>query len=118
MKDREMRTTTRVLCILLLVSLYLLHRNYDYCINVGDSMQPTIRTGSFVFFKKQQYAEAGKMYVFHDPEGVGVIKRCHSVNAYGQCIMLGDNPAASYDSRSYGPISEERILGEVVAYHR
>jgi signal peptidase I len=55
------------------------------------------------------------MVVFYTPLGERAVKRCSSVNTDGTFFALGDNDLESFDSRSYGSISIDHILGKVVA---
>ena len=43
-----------------------------------------------------------------------VIKRVTEVLADGSCFLKGDNSSASTDSRTFGWVSPEHILGRVV----
>ena len=44
-----------------------------------------------------------------------VVKRVAAVSDDGYCLLLGDNPAQSTDSRSFGAVSVENLLGQVTS---
>jgi nickel-type superoxide dismutase maturation protease len=67
---------------------------------VGDSMLPTLRADQLVVLVRSRRPRAGDVVmVRHD--GREKIKRVAKV-ADGQLFLLGDNPAASTDSRQFG----------------
>ena len=43
-----------------------------------------------------------------------VVKRVESIDA-GRCTLMGDNPAASTDSRNFGTIPLTDLLGKAVS---
>ena len=42
-----------------------------------------------------------------------IIKRISAIDAGGAIILVGDNPAASTDSRQFGPVTRAHILARV-----
>ena len=56
----------------------------------------------------------GAIVVVRRPDGTEHLKRIAEVREDGRFVVLGDNPAASTDSRHYGPVSR----GDVVALAR
>jgi nickel-type superoxide dismutase maturation protease len=42
-----------------------------------------------------------------------IIKRISGIDADGAIILVGDNPAASTDSRQFGPVTRAHILARV-----
>jgi phage repressor protein C with HTH and peptisase S24 domain len=72
-------------------------------------MLPTLRAGQVVVFTRLKRPSVGDIVmVSHD--GLEKIKRI-ARQEHGRVYLLGDNPAASTDSRTYGWIGEERIIG-------
>ena len=57
----------------------------------------------------------GEVVVFFTPEGELAVKRC-SLSAGAFFDAKGDNSLASYDSRAYGQVSAENIIGKVLGY--
>jgi signal peptidase I len=103
----------------------------DLMITQGRSMLPTIKPGSILVVNKAAYGfripllgiymvrwsvpQSGDLVVFYTPLGERAVKRCFYVNGEGAFFALGDNDLESFDSRSYGLISLDHILGKVVA---
>jgi signal peptidase I len=93
----------------------------------GSSMTPTLLPGDHLLVRPVRRLRRGDMVVVRDPhaEGRWVVKRVaalpgQSVTVDGATlhagdglIVLGDNPAQSTDSRSYGPVSPEDVHGRV-----
>jgi nickel-type superoxide dismutase maturation protease len=42
-----------------------------------------------------------------------IIKRISAIDAGGAIVLVGDNPAASTDSRQFGPVTRAHILARV-----
>ncbi|MCL2214737.1 MAG: signal peptidase I [Treponema sp.] len=104
---------------------------FDFIIAEGHSMEPSIHDGTVLIVSRlryglrlpwqQQYLKRwalpknGEVIVFYTPEGELAVKRC--VSAEGMIFFAeGDNGLASYDSRAYGPVPLENIIGKVLGY--
>jgi signal peptidase I len=101
----------------------------DFMISEGRSMIPSIMPGSLLLVNRAAYGlrvpwtggyilrwkqpEAGDIVVFKTPLGETAVKRCASAEGEG-FFALGDNAGESLDSRSYGFIGNDSILGKVV----
>ena len=72
----------------------------------GDSMSPTLLPGDRLLILRKARARVGGLVVVADPRRPArlMVKRVASVGAEGVSV-LGDNPSASTDSRSLGPLS-------------
>jgi signal peptidase I len=97
----------------------------------GRSMLPTLEPGSVLVVNKAAYGfrlpglgiyllrwsdpQDGDLVVFYTPLGERAVKRCYHVSEEGNFFALGDNDLESFDSRSYGPIPSDHIVGKVVA---
>ena len=99
-------------------------------------MEPIITDGSVLVISRARYGlrlpwrsvrperqylirwappKEGEIIVFYTPSGALAIKRC--VSAEGSVFFAeGDNSAASYDSRAYGPVPLENIIGKVLGF--
>lgn len=83
-------------------------------------MLPLLRAGEFVLVDPAAYRGAAPrlddIIVFRDPrqpETIAVKRAIYCTEA-GACYVLGDNPTASADSRTFGPVAPELILGRVI----
>lgn len=87
----------------------------------GSSMEPTIRDGDVVDVDPEAYADAppqpGDVILARHPfvRDLRIVKRVARVVPEG-LVLRGDNPdpLQTTDSRSYGPLPLERVLGRVV----
>src|SRR5437867_8060786 len=90
----------------------------------GESMAPTLRPGDFLIAVRSGPLQTGSMVVVEHPgrRGYEMVKRLVGVPGDviegialgpGQFWVVGDNPAASTDSRSLGPFEREAIRGVV-----
>ena len=73
------------------------------------------------FFFNAQYLvkwarpRTGDVIVFYTPDGELAVKRCVRVeNSF--FYAEGDNSLASYDSRAYGRVPAENIIGKVLGH--
>jgi signal peptidase I len=103
---------------------------FDFVIADGSSMEPAIKPGAVLVVNRLAYGfrlpwarsyllrwsipETGDVLVFYTPEDQVVVKRCAGVAGRGEFIALGDNSLQSYDSRSYGPVEVNNIIGKVL----
>ena len=102
---------------------------FDIMIAEGRSMEPAIPEGTVLLINRLAYGfrlplakgyilfwalpKKGDIIVFSGPGGHAVVKRCAEIRE-GTFIALGDNALDSYDSRNYGTVPIEHILGKVV----
>jgi signal peptidase I len=86
----------------------------------GDSMQPTYRPGDWLLVRRTRRVRVGAVVVVPDPRDSDriMIKRIVAADADGW-FVAGDNPEASTDSRTFGAISRDAVIGRVLLrYHR
>tara|TARA_A100001388_G_scaffold227124_1_gene178407 strand:- start:787 stop:1041 length:255 start_codon:yes stop_codon:yes gene_type:complete len=80
-------------------------------------MLPSLKEGDIVFFKKYKKDKCslkkGEIVIFHNPiNNQREIKRIKKIEKI--CIeVLGDNLENSIDSRSFGLVQKEKIIGIV-----
>jgi len=60
--------------------------------------------------------KVGEVVVFYTPSGEMAVKRCTIAEENGLFFAEGDNSLASYDSRAYGPVLADKIIGKVLGY--
>lgn len=82
---------------------------------VGDSMLPTYTDGDWVLVRRQHTAKVGDVVLVADPRQPArlLVKRVRGTEA-GAVWVEGDNPQRSTDSRTFGPIGPDLILGRVL----
>lgn len=80
----------------------------------GDSMRPTLDPGDRLLLVRAPRPSVGDLVAVGDPRtGRLLVKRVAAV--HGSLLQVrGDNPAASTDSRSFGPVLRSAVRGRVV----
>jgi signal peptidase I len=105
---------------------------FDFMTAQGNSMEPSVKNGTVLIINRLRYGlrlpwrqkylfrwskpKVGEVVVFYTPSGELAVKRCASLTEKGGFTAEGDNAAASYDSRSYGPVPADNIIGKVLGY--
>jgi nickel-type superoxide dismutase maturation protease len=81
----------------------------------GDSMLPTLKSGDAVLVDGKAKVKIGDLVLAEHPyrSSVKIVKRVAETSANGY-VLSGDNPAESTDSRTFGAVSIESIIGRVV----
>lgn len=89
----------------------------------GDSMEPAYSAGERIVVNRAAYLRRGPaigdVVIVRDPEQRGrmLLKRIAADPAggttpRGRYFVLGDNEAASRDSRAFGPVKRRAIVGK------
>ena len=87
----------------------------------GTSMIPDLQPGDELLVDshayRQQSPQVGEIVVALRPDrtGVTIIKRIAAIEQDGRLYLLGDNPTSSTDSRSFGSVPLQNILGKVTS---
>ena len=83
----------------------------------GDSMLPTLRSGEKVLIDPRATLHVGDIVGAHHPfkSKTKLIKRLLSIEPDGRYSLGGDNISVSTDSRTFGTIAREQVIGKVVA---
>ena len=82
------------------------------------SMEPTLSPGDFVLVNRLSYKlhapAKGDLVVVRDPQAPArfLVKRIADLSVSG-AYVVGDNEALSRDSRSFGPVPKDLIVGRV-----
>lgn len=79
---------------------------------IGQSMQPTLKEGQIVISIKRKRYKVGQIVIARQ-NNKEVIKRVSEVYG-GYYNLLGDNLAKSTDSRQYGLVKDNDILGRLI----
>jgi signal peptidase I len=130
MKKNENAAILRSILLALTLALVLKLFFFEFMVTQGESMSPAIKNGGVLVINRLAYGfrpplygrylcrwalpESGSVVVFYTPEGELAVKRCSQVLKSGNFMALGDNSLESYDSRSYGPVPFDNIIGKVV----
>jgi signal peptidase I len=84
-----------------------------------ESMRPTLEPGDYVLVNRWAYRtrspSPGDLVVVEDPEVPTrfLVKRVSETFGAREVRLMGDNETASRDSRTFGPVALERIVGKV-----
>jgi len=103
---------------------------FDFMIAEGCSMQPAVQPGTVLIVCRVFYGlklpgagnnvvswqtpRPGDVVVFRTPAGDIAVKRFAKNLPDGTFMALGDNTPYSYDSRNYGPVPKDNIIGRVL----
>lgn len=82
----------------------------------GDSMLPTLKRGQDVLVWCWFYTPKIGDIVAIKVQGKEMIKRVRQMSSDRGTFVLGDNEKISTDSRKFGPIKKEQIIGKVIWY--
>jgi len=74
-------------------------------------MAPTLRHGDQLLVARRGRARAGAMVVVRLPDDLLAVKRLVRCVDGGDIWVEGDNPLASTDSRSFGPLPADSVVG-------
>jgi len=102
---------------------------FDFIVAQGHSMEPAIHDGTVLIISRLRYGirfpskylirwsqpKTGDVVVFYTPEGNLAVKRCILVEDR-IFFAQGDNSIASYDSRAYGYVPLDNIIGKALGY--
>jgi signal peptidase I len=130
MMEKETAKTGRAVLWAFITALFIKIFLFDFMIAEGQSMIPAIKPGSVLLVNKLIYGlrlpgsgaylvrwslpKRGDVVIFYTPNGDIAVKRCAGLNGEGDFFALGDNSLLSYDSRSYGPIPADSIIGKAL----
>ncbi|MBI4017632.1 MAG: nickel-type superoxide dismutase maturation protease [Candidatus Aenigmarchaeota archaeon] len=80
----------------------------------GNSMEPTLREGQKILISKIGTPKKGDIVVLKHPyKNINIVKRVAAANESGY-LVEGDNTGESTDSRHYGTIGKENLVGKVL----
>jgi nickel-type superoxide dismutase maturation protease len=88
---------------------------YGVAVVAGASMAPRLRDGDFVVVRRGSRARVGDVVVVRRPDrpGLVVVKRVREVLSDGRLWLAGDNPGESDDSRAFGAVPVNAVIGRV-----
>nr|WP_293108122.1 nickel-type superoxide dismutase maturation protease [Okeania sp. SIO2F4] len=100
--------------------LWLLRLRQRFCVT-GLSMFPLLKPGEEVLVDMRAYRhclpEIGDLIVAEHPhrQDLKIIKLVAFVDEKGDCFLMGENQEESSDSRSFGFVSSQQIIGRVTS---
>jgi len=117
--------------IALLTVLILKLIFFDFCVAQGHSMEPAINDGDILVVSLLRYGirfpgkpdgylirwaqpREGEVVVFYTPAGDKAVKRCTALIGDRRFYAEGDKSLSSLDSRSYGAVPVDNIIGKVL----
>ena len=82
----------------------------------GDSMAPTLRPGDRMVAVRGLQARPGDIVAARDPRAPSrmLVKRVAYIDADRRLHLAGDDPSASTDSRTFGPVTGSDLVARVV----
>ncbi len=81
----------------------------------GGSMRPTLEPGDRLLLVRRRSYRPGAVVAVTDPrDGRLLVKRVAAVTADGRLVVVGDEPGASTDSRTFGPVAPSLVRGQAV----
>ncbi|MDR3138970.1 MAG: signal peptidase I [Treponema sp.] len=129
-KETSSKKMGRAILGAFIAALFMKIFLFDFMLTEGQSMMPVIKPGSVLLVNKMVYGfrlpwsgayiawwarpKQGDVVVFYTPAGEVAVKRCAEITKKNEFIALGDNTLQSYDSRSYGPVPLDHIIGKVL----
>ena len=86
---------------------------------VGPSMEPAVRNGQWWVVRKSTKLRQGDVVLLQHPErsDLSVVKRLGHRKGNGWWV-LGDNPRVSDDSRQFGVVPDDLIIGRLIFRYR
>ena len=105
--------------VLFLAVMVCLGRSYRRWEVSGRSMLPALEPGDWLIVERVRRGgrpiQPGDMVLAIDPRDSArtLVKRLARIGDGGFAWLEGDNPAESTDSRHFGPIGPDRVLGRV-----
>ncbi|TME77648.1 MAG: nickel-type superoxide dismutase maturation protease [Chloroflexi bacterium] len=81
-------------------------------------MSPRLPSGALIVARPLNLAaplRVGDVVVARRPDRpeLEIIKRIHAIDPAGAIFLVGDNSAASTDSRQFGPVPRDHIVAQV-----
>ncbi|MBM76726.1 MAG: nickel-type superoxide dismutase maturation protease [Proteobacteria bacterium] len=96
--------------------LFLIGRRRRFVV-AGNSMLPTLKNDESIFISPHHYKdnpilEGELVLVKHPNKDLLIVKRVAFIENQS-IFLIGDNPKQSTDSRHFGAVSKDLILGKV-----
>ncbi|MGC1306029.1 MAG: nickel-type superoxide dismutase maturation protease [Phormidesmis sp.] len=101
------------------IGLWIMGKRWRFCV-AGNSMLPTLQPGEEVLVvpvSESAQLSPGDVIVCLHPlkPNLRIIKRVSETFYDGSCYVLSDNAAEGSDSRSFGVVSRQQVIGRVTS---
>ena len=95
--------------------LLILRRRIAFVVD-GESMSPILKSGDKVLVDMRAPIVIGDIVLAKHPykQGTQILKRVTEITSSGDYFLTGDNAGESTDSRMFGSLKPDHILGKVV----
>jgi len=133
-RNRKKVPVEKAILLAFLAALFIKFFVLDFMVAEGYSMTPVIMPGTILIVCRIAYGirlpgasgllvnwrnpGIGDVVVFYTPTGEIAVKRFAQILPGGMFYALGDNADQSYDSRNYGPVPKDNIIGRVLGVRR
>ena len=104
---------SKLLLLFFLLTAIFLFLHVKLVVIDGRSMEPTLHDRQLCVLLEGVPYHVGDVVGAIDPDELAVVKRVAALDS-GGVTLLGDNLAVSVDSRKYGKLKFDRILGVVI----
>lgn len=100
-------------------AIYAVSRRFGRFEVAGSSMSPAYNEGDWLLVDlhafRRRLPRPGEAIIIRDPRDPSrrLIKRVRAITLHGELDVRGDNPDESTDSRTFGPVSPELLVGRV-----
>ncbi len=100
--------------------LWLLRKRKRFKV-MGNSMLPSLKPGEEILVNLSAYRKSlpqvGDVVVAIHPDrpNFEIVKRVKIIKENGYCFLIGDNALESSDSRSFGFVNLENLIGKVTS---
>lgn len=141
MRHKEPVTSFGIALIGVLLITVFMYFNFKTVVISGSSMEPTYQDKERILVSKAYWLigdiQRKDVIIFKNPNGEEVIKRVYGLPGdtvdffnvpetwnleqgefrvpQGTFYVIGDNREISEDSRKYGPVDADKVLGKVVS---
>ena len=118
--EREFMNNRKLTRSLPEILLWLLRKRCRMRVS-GNSMLPLLKPGEEILIDSQAYQNTtpriGDIVIARHPQKLNlkIVKRVICVLENGDCLLQGDNPQESTDSRGFGAVKKDYILGRVTS---
>lgn len=97
------------------ILLWLIRRRSRHVVR-GESMEPLLKNGQEVLVHRKKKVKSGDIaIVAHPYKKINLIKKIKSTDETGAVEIEGINKNESEDSRTFGKISGNKIIGKVTS---